>query len=93
MTTQRYGNGGRNTIRNPGQWNTDLTIMRVFPIKERFQLQFRTEFYNFPNTSHFYGPGGSTGQPTTQSVTSTNFMRIVGSYGERNIRFGLRLQW
>jgi hypothetical protein len=94
VTQLRFGTSGRNIIRNPGVWNTDLSIMRVFPIKERLQLQFRSEFYNLPNTSHFFGPGGTgPNQPTSQSVTSTNFMRIVSSYGERNIRFALRLQW
>ncbi len=93
VTTQRFGNSGRNIVRGPGVWNTDMSIMRNFPIRERLQLQFRTEFYNLPNTSHFYGPGGTTSTPTSQSVTSGNFMRIIGSYGERNIRFALRLQW
>jgi len=92
----RFGTTGRNIVRNPGLWNTDLSISRNFAITERAQLQFRTEFYNLPNTSHFWGPGVlSSGavQPTTQNVTASNFMRIVGSYGERNIRFALRLQW
>jgi hypothetical protein len=89
----RFGTSGRNIVRGPGVWNTDMSIMRVFPIREKTQLQFKTEFYNLPNTSHFYNPGGTTSSPTTQSVTSANFMRIVGSYGERTIRFALRLQW
>ena len=94
VTQVRFGTTGRNIIRNPGVFNTDLSIMRVFPIKERLQLQFRSEFYNLPNTSHFFGPGGTgPNQPTSQNVTSGNFMRIIGSYGERNIRFALRLQW
>jgi outer membrane receptor protein involved in Fe transport len=89
----RFGTSGRNILRNPGTWNTDVSIVRNFPIREKVQLQFRTEFYNLPNTSHFYGPGNSTADPTTMSVTSGNYMRIIGSYGERNIRFALRLQW
>lgn len=93
VTGVRYGSSGRNILRGPGVWNTDMSIMRIFPIKERLQLQFKTEMYNLPNTSHFYGPGGTTSYPTSQSVTDSNFMRIVGSYGERNIRFALRLQW
>lgn len=94
VTGVRYGSSGRNILRGPGTWNTDLTIMRVFPIKERMQLQFRSEFYNLPNTSHFFNPTGTGPSPTlTQSVASGNFMRIVGSYGERNVRFSLRLQW
>jgi hypothetical protein len=96
VNQQRFGTTGRNVMRNPGLWNTDLSISRVFPIKERMQLQFRTEFYNLPNTSHFWGPGTSSSSIITtssQSVTASNFMRIVGSYGERNIRFAFRLQW
>ncbi len=88
VTGVRFGNTGRNILRNPGIWNTDVSIMRVFPIRERFQLQFRSEFYNLPNTSHF--------NPITSAnsnITSTNFGRLTGSFGERNVRFALRLQW
>ena len=65
-------------------WNTDLMINRTFKITERVNLAFRAEFYNFPNTSHFNGVSSG-------SVTSGNFMRILSSSGERQIRFGLRL--
>jgi len=71
-------------MRNPGVWNTDLSIFRNFPIKERATLSFRAEFYNLPNTSHFNGPAST-------DVTNPNFMRILSSFGERQIRFGLRL--
>jgi len=82
-----FGSMGRNDIRNPGVWNTDLTIARTFPIKERLRLQFRGEFYNLPNTSHFNGPASA-------NVTGgANFMSIRSSFGERQIRFGLRVQW
>jgi hypothetical protein len=93
VNAQRFGSSGRNILRNPGVWNTDMSIVRNFPVTERIQLQFRSEFYNLPNTSHFYGPGGTSADPTTNNVTSGNYMQIIGSYGERNIRFALRLQW
>jgi len=86
VTTQNFGTAGRNILRNPGVWNTDLDITRQFPIKERFKLQFRGEFFNFPNTSHFNGVSSG-------SVTSGTFMQILSSYGERQIRFGLRGTW
>ena len=84
VTTVRFGSTGRNILRNPGMWNTDLMINRDFPITEKLRLSFRTEFYNFPNTSHFDGVASG-------DVTSGNFMRILSSSGERQIRFGLRL--
>ena len=46
VTTVGFGNSGLNILRNPGMWNTDLSIMRMFPIKERITLQFRAEFNN-----------------------------------------------
>ncbi len=84
-TPLRFGTTGRNILRNPGVWNTDLSIFRKFPIRERFEMQFRAEFYNLPNTSHFGGP--------STSVTSPTFMQIQSAFGERQIRFGLRLQF
>ena len=52
---RHFGTSGRNILRNPGVWNTDLNITRDFAIKERLKLQFRAEFFNVPNTSHFGG--------------------------------------
>jgi len=80
-----FGTSGRNILRNPGALNTDLDITREFPIKERMRLQFRAEFFNLPNTSHFNG--------VSSSVTSGTFMQITSSYGERQVRFGLRATW
>jgi hypothetical protein len=85
--TNTFGNTGRNIIRNSGLWNTDLNITRQFSIKERLMAQFRAEFYNFPNTAHFSGMASN-------SVTGgANFLSIRSSFGERQVRFGLRLQW
>jgi hypothetical protein len=81
-----FGTSGRNILRNPGVWNTDLDVTREFPIKEKLRLQFRAEFFNFANTSHFNGVASS-------DVTSGSFMLINSSFGERQIRFALRLAW
>ncbi len=86
-TPATFGSTGRNILRNPGVWNTDLNIMREFITKERLRTQFRAEFFNFPNTSHFNGPA------STSDTGGTNFLSIRSSFGERQIRFGLRLQW
>jgi hypothetical protein len=85
-TVPVFGTSGRNILRNPGLLNTDLDITRQFPIKERLVLQFRGEFFNFANTSHFNGVSSS-------SVTSGSFMQITSATGERQIRFGLRMTW
>jgi len=87
-TAATFGSTGRNILRNPGVWNTDLNITREFPVKERLRLQFRSEFYNMPNTSHFNGPASA-----NVASGGANFLSIRSSFGERQIRMALRLQW
>jgi hypothetical protein len=82
-TEATYGNTGRNILRAPGVWNTDLMINRKFQITEKIDTDFRAEFYNLPNTSHFNGPDSGT--------SSSSFGKITSSFGERQIRFGLRI--
>ncbi len=85
VTQQRFGTTGRNILAGPGLWNTDLSISRVFPIRESLKFEFRTEFYNLPNTSHFNNPDSN--------VNDGTFMQVTSSYGERNIRFAGRFSW
>jgi hypothetical protein len=83
VTDVRFGSTGRNIMRTSGVWNTDLMINRTFKITEKISTALRAEFYNLPNTAHFGGVSSG-------SVTSGNFMRILSSFGERQVRFGLR---
>jgi hypothetical protein len=85
VTTVSYGNTGLNILRAPGVWNTNLSIVRDFRIRENMKFQFRTEFYNLPNTSHFNAPD--------TNVNDSTFMQVSSSFGERNVRFGARLQF
>lgn len=79
-----YGTSGLNILRAPGVWNTDVSVSRVFAIKDRAKLQIQGEFYNLPNTSHFNGPADTT-------VNDSSFMQVTSSFGERNIRVGAHL--
>jgi len=49
----------RNSFREPGVYNINLSIGKSFPITERFKLQFRSEFYNLLNHSNYYVQNGS----------------------------------
>jgi len=84
VTDVRFGTTGRNILRTTGVWNTDLVINRKFTITERISTDFRAEFYNLPNTSHFGGVSST-------DITNSNFGRVLSSSGERQVRFGLRL--
>ncbi len=87
VTTARFGNSGRNTLRGPGVINNDLSLFRDFGITERFKLTFKAEVFNLTNTPHLGAPDAN--------VNDTAFMQISGSSGtlsdQRSIRFGLRL--
>src|SRR5262249_34748688 len=40
-----FGNGGRNTFRAPGYHNWDFSVVKMFRLTERADVQFRAEFF------------------------------------------------
>jgi len=79
---QRSGTAGRNTITGPDFKNVDLALIKKFPLSERQQLQFRTEFFNVFNHPNFK-------DPATLIGTST-FGQIDAAHAPRIIQFGLK---
>src|SRR5215831_12357955 len=41
----RYGNIGRNTLCGPHLFSTDLSIHKIFPVRERLRFTFRVEAF------------------------------------------------
>lgn len=71
-----FGNSGKNILRGPRFFDTDLGLLKDFGIVERMKLQFRAEFFNaFNNVKLSF----STGQ-----ITST-------ANGPRVLQFALKL--
>ncbi|MGH9658532.1 MAG: hypothetical protein ACRD96_08305, partial [Bryobacteraceae bacterium] len=87
VTDARIGTSARNGLRGPGAGNIDLSVFRVFPITERYQIEFRAESYNFTNTPHFANPTGD--------VSSSNYTFITGTaeQDQRQFRFALRFSF
>lgn len=88
----RFGNMGLNTMRGPSFFNTDLGLFRQFTFKERFQAQFRAEYFNWTNTPKFANPVGG--------INSGDFMFVTGTQsggrepnGDRILRIGMRLSF
>lgn len=82
----RYGNVGRNTLREPGVVNLDMSLFRRFPVNERLTIEFRAESFNLTNTPHFLAPGNN--------VNNSNFMQVTSAaQDQRQFRFGLRMEW
>jgi Carboxypeptidase regulatory-like domain/TonB-dependent Receptor Plug Domain len=50
------GTLGRNTVRTPGEWSQDISIIREFRLKEKPRFQLRGEAFNVFNHTNFNGP-------------------------------------
>ena len=53
-----FGTMGRNIFRDSGFRNWDLSVMKNFKYRERFNAQFRAEFFNVLNHPNFANPYG-----------------------------------
>jgi hypothetical protein len=79
-----YGNAGRNLLYGPGLYNIDFSAFKNFPIKERLNLQFRSEFFNLFNTPALSNPNATLGTTQFGTITTTK-------HDNREIQFALKL--
>jgi hypothetical protein len=79
--------------RGPGMWQVDFSAFKNFQIRERKQLEFRAEAFNFFNHVNLNDPGTSF-SPNRQGVnTNAGFGRITSAMKARSIQLGLRLSF
>jgi len=87
------GNSNRAPLYGPRFVNTDLSIIKHFPLPyESMRLDFRAEFFNFFNHAQFYLPGGSSGM---QDVNATSSFAVVSGTvnNPRVVQFALKLNF
>jgi hypothetical protein len=72
-----FGSSGKNILRGPRFFNTDLGLLKDFAIVERLRLQFRAEFFNAFNNVNFNLPQNYLGSSSTGQITSANSPRIL----------------
>jgi hypothetical protein len=73
-----FGDSARNIFRAPRMNNIDMAIMKNFPFKERYNVQFRWEMYNAFNYVQFGGPDNSPTDPTFGQISSqANANRVM----------------
>jgi hypothetical protein len=48
-----FGNAGRNDLNNPRRWNSDMALLKHFPVYEGVNAEFRAEAFNVFNTTQF----------------------------------------
>jgi hypothetical protein len=80
-----FGNVGRYIESGPGYFNLDAALFKNIRITERFNLQFRTDWYSATNTPHFDTPDVTLGD--------ANFGKVTGAGGNRAIDLGLKLSF
>ncbi len=76
----KFGNAPRtfNGTRSHASRQLDITLSKTARIREKFELQFRSEFFNISNTPRFAPPNESFGNPQFGVVSAqTNQSRIV----------------
>jgi hypothetical protein len=72
-----FGNTGKNILRGPRFFNTNLAAIKATEITDRVHLQFRTEFFNVFNNVAFGNPASVVGQPNFGKITSAGDPRIL----------------
>ncbi len=80
-----FGNVGKGSLRGPDYFNFDMGFFKNFPITERWNLQFRAEFFNFFNRVNL-------GNPVT-GFSSGGFGSITGASDPRISQLALKLRF
>ena len=86
-----YGNLGRDTLIGPGLATWDLSFLKDTRIRERLNLQFRAEMFNFLNHPNFNTPNAVVFTPAGVSPTAGVITSTTTT--SRQIQFGLKLLW
>lgn len=81
-----FGNLGRNTSREPGFWNVNMSVFRRFPITERVKLELRFEAFNALNHVNYL-------EPASTDITNASYGLITGSAQARQMQIGGRISF
>jgi hypothetical protein len=87
------GNTGRNTFRGPGFFDTDMSLVKRFRVKENMAVTFRAEAYNLLNTVNFSPPGVNLQTPATFGVISSTPTGASNQSGARILQGALRFDF
>ena len=91
----------RSVDRGAGVTTFNFSMFKQIPLNERFNMEFRAEFFNILNHPTFNAPGfggnGVTAVPNSANFTSSNFGEIGSTrfapYDPRQIQFALKLYY
>ena len=89
-----FGNAGRNTLRGPSFFNTDISASKNTKVNEQLSVQFRAELFNIFNHPNFALPNNNVF--SASGAINASAGRITASnYGgqPRQIQFGLKFMF
>jgi len=88
------GNAGRNSLVGPGLVNFDLSLFKNTHISERFNAQFRMEFFNVFNRANFVAPNDNNAifNPDGTPVGGAGLIDTTSTTA-REIQFAIKLIW
>lgn len=77
-----FGNSGKNVLRGPRYFDTDMALLKNMPIEKDVSMQFRAEFYNALNNVNFNTPDSG--------LTDSAFGQITSAQSPRILQFSLK---
>jgi Carboxypeptidase regulatory-like domain/TonB-dependent Receptor Plug Domain len=80
-----YGNIGKNSMRGPRLFTTDLALLKTGRVGERLAYEFRAEFYNAFNNVNFGNPDAG--------LQDSNFGQISSAGDPRILQMALKLKF
>ena len=83
----RFGSAGRNILQGPGLQLHDFSVTKNTRFRERYNLQFRAEFFNIFNHTNFNQPNRTT------NVAAPAFGSINSAQRPREMQFALKLEF
>lgn len=87
----RFGNATRGNVHLPGVELMDFIATKNFRFTERWDLQFRSEFFNFLNHVNLGAPGLNVRAPESFGLITTANQGAGATNPGRTIQFGLKL--
>ncbi len=81
----QFGNAGRSVVNGPAYQQWDFSAIKMIPIRESMNLQFRAEFFNIFNNVNFLLP--------VNDISSPNFGQISAARPGRVVQLALKFSF
>jgi len=89
-----FGNAGRDLVRAPGLWQTDVALAKTISLAERLGLQFRAEAFNVFNRAQYGSPQANFSSLLSFGVITTPVNQgATGGGTPRQFQLALRLSF